>query len=149
GPDGRVWYTERNIYHVGSYTTDGLVHNEYQTAPPVVSSGNYITAAADGRLFFAGSDYPGYPGRLGAITPDTGSVSAYTIGTFTSALSGVAAGRDGNVWFAGPGDAVGHIGTDGSGQTLISLPTQGSGAQAITAGPGGMWLVEHNANKLV
>jgi uncharacterized protein (TIGR03437 family) len=63
------------------------------------------------------------------------------------ALSGIAAGPDGAMWFSGRGN-IGRITTFGV-VTSYPLPTSGAGAAGITAGSdGAMWFTEYSNNTL-
>lgn len=61
---------------------------------------------------------------------------------------GIAAGPDGNLWFAEEADAIGRITTSGT-VTEFPTPTTSSAPHYITKGPdGNMWFTEHDANKI-
>jgi virginiamycin B lyase len=63
------------------------------------------------------------------------------------ALSGIAAGPDGAMWFSGRGN-IGRITTAGV-VTSYQLPTSNAGAAGITAGPdGAMWFTEYSNGSL-
>jgi len=79
------------------------------------------------------------------IAPLSAQITEYPVSVY--ALSGIAAGPDGAMWFSGNG----HIGriTTGGVVTSYQLPTSNAGSAGITAGPdGAMWFTEYSNGSL-
>ncbi len=136
GPDGAMWFTERNSSKVGRITTAGVI-TEY---PVVANSEPYaITAGPDGALWFVEQTGPG----IGRITT-SGAVNSYSVpGANFGVASGITTGPDGALWFAEIGsNQIGRITTTGS-VTEYVVPTASSGPVWITTGPdGALWFTE-------
>ena len=63
GPDGNLWFTERNTTNIGRITPAGVIT---EIKVPTVDSAPYgITAGPDGNIWFAESS----GGRIGRVTP--------------------------------------------------------------------------------
>jgi streptogramin lyase len=78
--------------------------------------------------------------RVGATT---GAVTEFTLPPTGGAPDGIAAGPDGNLWFADfNGNTIGRL-TTGGVVTDFRVPTGGSGPSTITTGPdGNLWFSE-------
>src|SRR5438270_5338904 len=103
-----------------------------------------LSAAASLALVAAGAILTG-PVAQAAV----GDVTEYAIPTPSSFPFGIAAGRDGNVWFTEDiGNKVGKITKSGA-ITEYPIPTAGSNPIGITAGPDGkIWFTESGTNKV-
>lgn len=73
----------------------------------------------------------------------------YNIPASGASADGIAAGPDGNLWFADPGtNAIGRITTSGS-ITEFPIPTSNSRPYQIVSGPdGNLWFSEANTNQV-
>jgi streptogramin lyase len=136
GPDGALWFTEKNGDQIGRITTAGSV-TEY---PLTAGSGPFgITAGPDGALWFTeqGTD------KIGRITT-AGAVTEYAVPTVGPGLEMITAGRDGALWFAeGGSHKIGRITTAGA-VTEYLIPSGNVGPVEITAGPdGALWFTEY------
>jgi hypothetical protein len=118
-----------------------------------------ITAGSDGNIWFGGSTYgpPFLPRVGGTFHPLIGEINLSTHAITEIALqkqlgdiSGITAGPDGNVWFAGssiPGQ-IGTINVRTHAIKQFSLPVR-SFASDITAGPdGNLWFTDSFSNKV-
>ena len=78
-----------------------------------------------------------------------GSFATFSIPTAGSNPRAIAAGPDGDLWFAEySANKIGRITTAGV-VTEFPIPTAGSGLLGIAAGPdGNLWFTEQNANKI-
>ncbi|MGY2897014.1 virginiamycin B lyase family protein [Deinococcus sp. UYEF24] len=78
--------------------------------------------------------------------------SDYSVPTDNSALAGITAGPDGNLWFVENGsDQIGRITTTGVVKNEYSVPITGSssGLLNIVTGPdNALWFTENNANRI-
>jgi streptogramin lyase len=93
GPDGALWFTERNSSIVASITTAGVI-TEYPVAPN--SEPYAITTGPDGALWFVEQTGPG----IGRITT-SGAVTDYPVpGASFGVASAITTGPDGALWFA-------------------------------------------------
>jgi streptogramin lyase len=92
GPDGALWFVERNANHIGRITTNGVVTREY-LIPTAHSGATDITAGPDGNLWFTEQT----ANKIGRITP-TGIFTEFPL-DIGSQPEGIARGPDGNIWF--------------------------------------------------
>jgi streptogramin lyase len=84
------------------------------------------------------------PGQTGQAT-----ITEYPVTTAGSQPQGIAAGRDGNLWFTeASGNNIGRITTAGA-TTEFPLSTANSQPNGIAVGPdGNLWFTESSANKI-
>ena len=139
GPDGALWFTERNLNRIGKITTSGSVV-EYPVsgmAGPVA-----IAMGFDGNLWVTAPD------AIWKITP-AGAATPYFLPGANSVPQGIAAGPDGNVWFAeASGNRIGRL-TPGGVLTEFQLPGAGSSPDYIAMGrDGNMWFTEPTGNRI-
>jgi streptogramin lyase len=130
--DKEAWFTT-DYYGIGKVTEAGKVH--LYSFPDDSSQPTAITLGPDGNLWFVEAE----GNNVGKITPE-GEVKEYNVGFngFSNSF-GIAAGSDGRIWFADPGNSIPRIGaikTDGSGLTYYSAGLTGE-ADSIVAGPDG------------
>jgi RHS repeat-associated protein len=87
--------------------------------------------------------------RDGVAAAATGAITEYPIPTAGSTPYGMAAGPDGNLWFAEwGGDKIGKITPSGT-ITEYAVPTASGGPYGITAGlDGNLWFTENPGNKI-
>lgn len=136
GPDGAVWFTEKQASTIGRITPRGVVH--LYPVPPI--SPGYpspqvggIAGGPDGALWFA-SAAP-YAGRV----TTTGVFNWFALPTGTL---WVAAGPDGNLWFVELNGHIARVTTAGV-VTDFPAPPSGNMPTTIIAGPdGAMWFSE-------
>jgi virginiamycin B lyase len=102
GPDGNLWFLERNTNSIARVTPGGVV-TEFPTGLPGFASLNQITNGPDGALWFTAFNPPGAVGRIttdGVVTiVATGGV---TPGFPSANVQGITTGPDGNIWVALP-----------------------------------------------
>ena len=136
GPDGAVWFTEKQAATIGRITTKGAVQLYPLPSPmPGYSPPQVIgiTTGSDGALWFA-SAAP-YAGRL------------TTAGVFSwfpmpEGSIWVTAGPDGNLWFLELNGHIARVTTSGV-VTDFPAPPSGNMPTSIIAGPdGAMWFSE-------
>jgi virginiamycin B lyase len=174
GPDGNVWFTEPLKDAVGRVTPEGVITEFPLNAPPPPCTAMpcpppppghsfplRITAGADGNLWFAlvGSN------EIGRINPTDYSTSFFSIPDPNPSPDpncgfgvnpGIAAGGDGNIWFAeesgcfdptgttftATSDAIGRITTTGTVLTAYPIAL-GSNVQSLTPGSdANVWFAE-------
>jgi virginiamycin B lyase len=112
GPDGAIWFAEREASRIGRITTGGVLM-EYPLAPG--RQPNAIVAGPDGALWFTEAD------RVGRITT-AGAVSEFAVGASGAVMLDITAGADGNLWYSyellvpgpGPLGRFGRMTTSGS-----------------------------------
>jgi virginiamycin B lyase len=142
GPDGALWFAERNAKAIGRIAADGTIAEFF--LPPTGAQPFWITAGPDGNLWFTERS----AGRIGRVTP-AGAITEFAVPTAASQPAGIAAGPDGALWFAEQsGGKIGRITPNGT-ISEFATPTAASGPYGITAGPdGAMWFTEQAANKI-
>lgn len=106
GPDGNVWFTEDGISggQVGKITPSGSI-TEYNLGFPYADLRN-ITAGPDGNLWLTNEAGLGFVVR---VTTD-GVPLVLPIPTSKAGPYGIAAGSDGNIWFAEGGLSPSQLG---------------------------------------
>jgi uncharacterized protein (TIGR03437 family) len=144
GPDGNIWFTEPYANAIGRITTSGSI-TEYQSSGMAYPFN--IAPGPDGALWFTETI-----SKVGRITT-AGVITEYPLSPGVNVNSvgfnpgGIAAGADGNLWFAGD-STIWRVTTDGA-LTSFLLPTGSAGFQGITAGPdGNLWLTESSSSKV-
>jgi virginiamycin B lyase len=136
GPDGAVWFTEKQAATIGRITPRGAVHlyplpSPTQGDPPPQLIG--ITTGSDGALWFA-SAAP-YAGRLT-------TAGAFSWFAMPSGSTWVTAGPDGNLWFVELDGHIARVTTSGV-VTDFPAPPSGNLPTSIIAGPdGALWFSE-------
>jgi streptogramin lyase len=131
GPDGQVWFTEKEGDAIGRITAEGEV-TEFPLPAEAVPYG--ITAGPDGNVWFTEWD------RIGRITP-SGEITEFPLPGESRSGGGITTGPDGNLWFA-ERDKIGRI-TPAGVVTEFPLSAENRSAVAIAAGPdGNLWFTE-------
>jgi streptogramin lyase len=140
GPDGNLWFTHERT--LATITPTGVLRDHVAD-----NVGAALTTGPDGNLWASG---PGFDPLTGRLAGDfiqrisvTGSVTTFSVGTFSASLSAIAAGPDGNLWFTEPdSNEIGRI-TPAGQITLYPVPTAGSLPTGIAAGSNGnVWFTE-------
>jgi virginiamycin B lyase len=145
GPDGAIWFTERDAGRIGRLDRDGTMTEFAGLAGGATPE--HLTAGPDGNLWFTD---PG-TNQIGQITPGR-AVTEYPVPTPASDPQGITAGPDGAVWFTEhAADRVGRI--DRTGQvteyTAPWLRPRPSGFGAMVAGPdGALWFTEQSVGAI-
>jgi hypothetical protein len=146
GPDGNMWFTERNGNRIGKITPAGVV-TEYSAGITAGAQPFGIAAGPDGNMWFTENAGD----RIGKITP-AGVVTEYSAGITAGAVpNGIAAGPDGNMWFTELiGNRIGKINPATGQVTEYSAGiTAGAGPFGIAAGPdGNMWFTEFSGGRI-
>jgi streptogramin lyase len=140
GPDGNLWFTHDRT--LATITPTGVLRDHVAD-----NVGDALTTGPDGNLWASG---PGFDPLTGRLAGDfiqrisvTGSVTTFSVGTFSLSHSAITAGPDGNLWFTEPdSNEIGRITPDGQ-ITLYPVPTPGSLPTGIAAGSdGNVWFTE-------
>src|SRR5262249_42173797 len=107
-----------------------------------------ITTGPDGNIWASGPRFDLQTGAvvghiIERISPQTGGVTAFNVGTTSGARSSISAGPDGNLWFPDPdANEIGRIPPAGQ-VTLFNVPTSVSQPTGIVAGQNGnIWFTE-------
>jgi virginiamycin B lyase len=144
GPDGAMWFTERDADAIGRIASDGTV-TQYPSA------GNPLQAGADpagivtgpnGDLYF--SEYGA--SAIGELDPTTGQlVGEYPTPTADAGPDGITVGPDGAIWFAeNSGARIGRL--DPSTHAITEYPIQLDGhivytpTDLVTGADGALWI---------
>lgn len=105
GPDGALWFVEKEGNNIGRITTAGSVTNEY----PISTAGSQSTsigAGPDGALWFTESQ----TNKIGRITTAGTVTNEYPVPTANSGPGGITAGPDGALWFTEQaGNKIGRL----------------------------------------
>src|SRR6185503_6836223 len=141
GPDDNIWFTDFVGSRVGRITTAGTV-TLFPLVPMVTVGPVWITGGPDGNLWVTGQF-----GHVVRVTT-TGVVTDFPV-TAPSSPFGLAAGRDGRLWFTEfANNRVNAITTAGV-ITPFTVPTADSGPGYITAAAdNNLWFTERNASKI-
>ena len=128
GPDGNMWFAERNANNIAKITPSGSV-TEYPV--PANSEVFEVTAGKDGNMWFTEP----LANKIGKVTT-SGAVTEYTLPINGSAPRFITAGPDGNIWFTM--ESANDIGRITSTGTITDFPVSAFGhSEGITGGPGG------------
>jgi streptogramin lyase len=159
GSDGNLWFTDDD--KIAEFNPTSHTLSEFTIPAP---TGTFpfalaITAGPDGNIWFGGLTYGppflprvGFTGHplIGEINLTTHALTEISLQKQIGEISGITAGPDGNVWFAGsstPGP-IGTINVRTHAIKLFSLPARDS-ASDITAGPdGNLWFTVPFSNKV-
>ncbi|MFN8185364.1 MAG: fibronectin type III domain-containing protein [Candidatus Nanopelagicales bacterium] len=156
GPDGNIWFTEKNANRIGKMTPAGVV-TEYTANLSPGAEPFIIAAGPDGNLWFTETK----GNRIGKITT-SGTITEYTAAGWTPGngpddpgpddpgveLWGITAGPDGNMWFTeASGDKVGRITPAG---VITEFPvTAGADPLGITLGSDNhLWFTEASLDQI-
>ncbi len=131
GPDGNLWFAERDASRIGRSTPAGQI---VEFPLPEANFPHDITAGPDGAMWFTLE----YPAAVGRISMD-GEITEFPLPTGSDA-EGITTGPDGNLWFVETyGNRVAKLTPDGT-LTEYAVPEASSYPQDITTGPdGAMW----------
>jgi streptogramin lyase len=147
GPDGNLWFTEKDTDKIGRMTPRGIV--TIFAIPTPKSQPLGITAGPDGNLWFTEIG----AGKIGRITP-SGTITEFVISIPYSDPSGITTGPDGNLCFfnvnlGGPTseDQIVRM-TPASAFTVFQLPVSWGGDNGkITVGPdGNLWFTDFSGD---
>ena len=137
GTDGNLWFEQPfgRSPTTWKITTSGVLTSCPTAGAPWVTA----TVGPDYNIWFAGSNV------VGKIARDC-SITTYPI---SSRSYGIAAGRDGNLWFTEMDtNRIGKI-TVGGVITEYNIPTSGSAPYGIASGPdGNLWFTEQQASQI-
>ena len=138
GPDGNVWFTERNANKIGRISGSNPGATTEFDVPAGTTSPDLITVGPDGNLWFTlGTSV----GRMPPGNP-AGAVAFGGMGIIQA--RGIARGPDGNLWVSDAGgNQVHRITPAGTAASMpIPLPL-GVNARGIARGPdGNMWVAD-------
>ena len=137
GPDGNIWFTEKNSGKIGRITLSGGV-TEFSI--PTASSGpNSITRGPDGNLWFTENNAD----KIGRITP-AGVVTEFSLPQSSSTPDSIVSGSDGNLWFTE--FARGKIGRITPAGAITEFQTPADPAFIAPGSDGNLWFTERLGN---
>ncbi|MEO8191068.1 MAG: hypothetical protein ABI682_12065 [Acidobacteriota bacterium] len=136
GPDGNVWFTERNASKIGRITPSGVV-TEF-SIPTAGSEPTSITRGPDGNLWFTEN-----AGKIGRITT-AGAVTEYPLSNTSSTPDSIVVGSDGNLWFTE--FALGKIGRITPAGAITEFQTPSDPASIAPGSDGNLWFTERLGN---
>ncbi len=145
GPDGNLWFTEPDADRIGRMTPAGVVSHFPRPTSDGTMTG-WITSGPDGNLWY------GVINGLNPIVGRTttgGVITEFQYSHDVGSAFGIAAGSDGNLWFAAPlEDHVGRI-TPAGVTTSFPMPVASSGPRGITSGSDdNLWITEGTGNAI-
>jgi|GEM_PF-5802090 len=111
-----------------------------------------MAVRADGDIWFTDAGLDRYEDQFCNVIGRRGSdgrVTEFSLARRHNGLQGIAAGRDGNLWFTeSRANQIGRI-TSGGTITEFQIPTSDSGPEFIAAGlDGALWFTQSKANKI-
>lgn len=154
GPDGNLWFTERQPNKIGTLPSSGGTVTEFAAA--AVTDGGLtlrtqsISPGPDGNVWYLGTEAGS--GYVGKIT--TAGVATAVSAVIRNRLYSITTGPDGNLWFTGATNNVMTVRkiTTGGVVTEYPIPTPNgslSTASGITTGPdGNLWFTEQGGDKI-
>lgn len=137
GPDGLMWYAERNLDKIVAVDGNGVTQHDYQV-PGVPGDLCFLTFGPDGRIWFSllGS------GAIGAMNPADGSTTFYHLPNAAVGPYNLVSGPDGRIWFTEAYGGIGAITTSGK-VTEYALPDPNAQPWGISLGPDNrIWFAE-------
>jgi virginiamycin B lyase len=152
GPDNNVWVPEFDVGKIAQITEAGTV-SEFPI-PTAGAQPDWIAPGPDGNLWFTEFNH----NTIGRVTP-SGAVTEFPL---TAPLAtappdstgfeaqGIAAGPDGNLWFAHAGaNVIGVMSVSGAILHVYPIPTANSDPMFATRGPdNNIWFAETNSNQI-
>jgi streptogramin lyase len=162
GPEGDLWFTERNNNLKGSKVARMTPTGEVTEFPVLAfSEPQGITLGPEGKLWFAEVNNPECTSechsKVGRIDPTTHAVEEFSTGiTAGSQPWEIAAGPDGNLWFSERTGPVGFAGqmarinpTTHEVREFKAGITGDTEPAGVTAGPdGNVWFTEEAGNRI-
>ncbi|MEV5569304.1 hypothetical protein AB0L06_04585 [Spirillospora sp. NPDC052269] len=143
GANGSMWFSGINSGAIGKIDASGNV-----TLYAAGGSPSAVAVGKDGALW-----YPDMTGSVGRLDPATGAVKKFDVPGSTlgmPALSDIAIGADGKVWFTEPSvGKVGYVDPATGSVNQISPPTPDSKPTGMLTGPDGrIWFAETAASNI-
>lgn len=146
GPDGNIWFNQRDKFSVAKMTPDGQHVTSYLVPAPTPGSADPvgITAGPDGNMWVTDESQ----NKVWKVTTN-GAFTGYSLPTPNRGAFPITVGADNNLWIGEPSaNLIGRMTTAGA-LTEFPVPTTGGGNAGIALGPdGNVWFTENNANKL-
>ncbi|HEY8181388.1 MAG TPA: hypothetical protein VII32_04060 [Thermoanaerobaculia bacterium] len=149
GPDGNVWFTNRDAHRLGRIDVQCNSFTYFllpQPNPNFTQAANGITVGVDGKLWIAAENAIGNPNLIVQSTV-AGVMSGFEV---RGGLFGITSGPDGNLWF--PQIANNTIGVMNTAGVLIHqfpIPTPNAYPFGIAVGPdGNLWFTETFGNNI-
>ncbi len=138
GTDGNLYMAESLTNAIAISTTSGFIINQ----PPTSGSPVALSVASNGGMWAAVLP--------NALCPVSLSGVGTCITTPSTALSGLANGPDGRLWFAQNGNnTIAAMSIPGFTFASYPIPTANAGVTALASGSdGNMWFTESNTNKI-
>jgi streptogramin lyase len=154
GPDGNLWFTERQDNALGRISPSGGGPTAFN-APVVMAGGlalrtTAVTGGPDGNVWFLGTETSfGYVGKM-----TSAGVGTQVSDVISNRLFSITSGPDGNLWFTGVTNSILTIFKMTTAGVVTQYPaptsnTFGATAGGITSGPdGNLWFTETSANRI-
>jgi len=141
GPDGRMWFVEKDSSRFGVVAQDGTL-TDFSTGSGISANSEpwAIAAGPDGGVWF--SEQLG--NRIGRIDPATRAAVEFSTGLSPNAAPrGITGGPDGAVWFAEDSGRIGRIAPNGAITEFSQGITPGSRPlDIVTGADGNLWFTE-------
>src|SRR5262249_35537555 len=140
-PDGNLYFSHDGV--LASISPNGVLRDHIAENVPLD-----ITTGLDGNIWASGPRFDSQTGAvvgdiIERISPQTGSVTTFNVGTTSGSSSSISAGPDGNLWVT-EADATEFARIPPAGPiTLFGAPPSGSQPGGFVAGPNGnIWFTE-------
>src|SRR5262249_40389272 len=127
GPDGNLWFTERDAGQIGQITTAGVLHEFPLSGGGKSPEG--ITTHPDGNLWFteAGAD------QIGRIPPSTTAITEYGTGITPGAAPHAIVTQANSLWFTEKAASnIGRLSPDRSSTTVITSASPSAFGDPVT-----------------
>ena len=146
GPDGNLWFAERNNKAIARITTSGVV-TEFPIGPPKATPLG-IVAGPDGNLWFSDRSDPdfGTNSSIGVMSTAGSVVKRISTPTAAGNPTGITVGPDGRIWFVEfDGSMIGVLATTAIVPgDVTEYPTPTATPYRIVTGPdGNLWFTEN------
>jgi streptogramin lyase len=145
GPDGNLWFVERDAGQIGTITPDGSTITEFPLPAGAGSQPYAITSGPDGNLWFVERA----ANQIGQIDL-TGTVAEFPLASTGGGLCDITTGPDGDLWFAEcTAGRIGHI-RAASPNTITEIALLSSGrSSGVANGPdAAIWFTDVLSNRI-
>jgi streptogramin lyase len=152
GPDGRLYFTQKNAARIGRVTPGDpptIESFDLPQAPATFTNPDWITVGPDGNIWFTAS--VNNAGGVGKLSPANPAAAQGFGGFGISDVRGIAAGFDGNLWVMDSGNGRIVRVNPATGLSInddVNFPSFTSG-RGIARGPdGNMWAASFGTAEL-
>ncbi len=145
GPDGNLWFVERDVGQIGTITPDGSTVTEFPLPAGPSSQPYAITSGPDGNLWFVERD----ANQIGRIDP-TGVITEFPLASAGAGLCDITTGPDGELWFAEcTANRIGHIAAASPNAITEITLLSGTRSSGVANGPtGAIWFTDVLSNSI-